>query len=529
MDEGWRDDGGVLPRRGRLRRRENEPPPLWFGLVFLLAGLGTAWLGVAYGGGALPILAFGGFFALLGAGMSLTTITAQRGRRPAHAAGAAGPVDVFTRSPMRILMDLVLAPIGSLAFFGAGAACGVLFFPLGLVMTLGFGFFGLIMAVNASVTMRRGARRAVAEVGLDGIWTPELPRRLGWSEIDRLEVEHARGAAGDAGMAIYTRLGIWPRDPAMAARMPGRWALGLVRGFTGAANRQVPGGRGFSDPALMAPFGIQAFDLEQDFDEVLRSVGRYAPIVGVSDEPDGVVPSRVIPPTPAPDGLLGAILANVSTVAAGPTGSREAAADEGARDLPQPGPLTFRRPEGLGWGIGEITVPLLLIGVPLLMIVFPLASGLNPFAVPLAWLFYLFPLGFLAWGIVMALELPSRLRMRFGSSTLVTVDEQGIEMRGMGRLAWSEIADVRVVRSPMAVGEGQPAIRRIEIVPLDATRLAGRPWPDRAYDAVRAAVARLPLARRRRGPGAFGLDLDLVAEPEGLLDAIARYRLVDER
>lgn len=329
-------------------------------------------------------------------------------------------------------------------------------------------------------------------------------------------------------MAIYDRLGIRPRDPAIAARMPGRWALGLARGFTGAANSQVPGGRGFSDPARLAPFGIQAFDIEQDFDEVLRSVGRYAPIVGLGEQPVEVAPTEVVPPTPAPSGLLGAILTNVSTATRVAYPGREVTADRDAGALPEAGPLTFHRRERIGWGIGEITNPLLVIGVPLLMIVAAVAMGMNPFVEPLAWLFLIFPLGFLAWGIVLVLELPSRLRMRFGNSRLITVDDQGIEMRGMGRLGWSEIADVRVVSSPVPVGEGESGIRRVEVVPLDPSRLAARPWPDRAYDAIRSLSGRLPFARRRRGIGAFGLDLDLIADPEGLLDAIARYRLVDE-
>ena len=70
-----------------------------------------------------------------------------------------------------------------------------------------------------------------------------------------------------------------------------------------------------------------------------------------------------------------------------------------------------------------------------------------------------------------------------------------------------------------------------EIVPLDPVRLAARPWSDRAYERLRGLLGRINVLGRGsdRSPGAFGLDLDLLEDPEGLLDAVARYRLVDER
>jgi hypothetical protein len=277
---------------------ENAAPPLWFGLVF--AGVGGFTLLLGIGNWDLPLVLFGLFFGSVGAALALTTITAGRGRRPFRRGergrlvarapgGAAASVEVFTRSPMRILVDLALAPFGGVLFLGGA----FLFLGLGPMFWIGslvFGFFGVFMLWGATITMRRGVRRAVAEVGPDGLWTPELPRRLAWSEIERLEVEAAVAPAGDSGLAVYGRLAIWPRDGGLAVAAPGRGAIGMARFFTRLVNSAAPGG--LSDPSKMAPFGIQAYEIEQDFGELLRSVGRYAEVVGVT--PEGEAPAEPV-------------------------------------------------------------------------------------------------------------------------------------------------------------------------------------------------------------------------------------------
>jgi hypothetical protein len=315
--------------RGGARARENEPAPLWLGLLCTAVGVATI---VAFMEQSLPAAAFGLLFILLGVALTLTSITAARNRRPRTAEGRPVPVAVFTRSPMRILLDLVLAPVGALAFFAVAVAMP--FGPIGSVL---FGFFGLVMLLGAAVTVRRGVRRRVVEVGPDGIWTPELPRRLAWSEIDKVEAEASVGSAGEAGLAVYHRLGIWPADRSIAAAAPGRGAASLVRGFASVANQLAwATGRetsvGLSDPAAMAPFGINAYEIEQDFDELLRAVGRYLPVAGVEGAtgvPDGTpdlrVKPRLVPPAPPLDGMAGAIL------------------DEYAGAAARPGPLPRRR------------------------------------------------------------------------------------------------------------------------------------------------------------------------------------------
>jgi hypothetical protein len=148
---------------------------------------------------------------------------------------------------------------------------------------------------------------------------------------------------------------------------------------------------------------------------------------------------------------------------------------------------------------------------------------------PVVWPFLLIPVFFIALSVTGLLGLPARLRMMRGNAVIVTVDDSGIDLRGVGHLAWADIVDVHVGDSTVVVSGGQPPVRRLEIVPRDPRRLAARPRSDRAYDAIRTIGRRVwPFGRQMFGRAAFGLDLDLVEDPETLLDAIAAYRVVDE-
>jgi hypothetical protein len=341
-------------------------------------------------------------------------------------------------------------------------------------------------------------------------------------------LEASRGAAGVAGVAAYRRLGIWPRDPELAARAPGRGMTGMVSAFAGFTNRIAPGA-GISDPSKLAPYGIYAYEIEQDFAALLRSVGRYARVGGVPDTVAGspeLVRGETVPPAALPDGVLGAIVDNLAAV----SGAAGAFGTQGPAELPPA--RTFVRRLGAGSVarmFNDAWMALFLIVIPVLFVGPQVLIGGAVLGLPVMWGFDLVALAFLGFGIGSLLEMPGRWRMARGDPALVTVDERGIEMRGMGRLAWSQVAEARVVGSSIPASEGRPAIRRLEIVPLDPARLADRPWPDRAYDGFRAITGRLtPFGRRRRAAGAFAIDLDLLQDPEGLLDTIARYRLVDE-
>jgi uncharacterized membrane protein SirB2 len=537
------------PPRGRIPPRENAAPPLWVGLSAALVGVGLLAAGLSgpedmSGFGAIAFTGAGLLFGAIGIALSLTTLRETRTRYPAHLAGENTGLDRFTRSPMRILVDLVLAPLGGIGFIALAVLIPRTGDPMTWLFSLLSGLFAFIMLSTAAVTMRRGWRRTVAEVDPDGIWTPELPRRLAWDEIDHLEAEAARGAAGSAGTATYRRLGIWPRDPELAARAPGRRIGSVIGSFAALANRVAPGA-GISDPAAMAPFGIWAFELEQDFAELLRSVRRYAPIVGVPDASGSLetVQGVPIPPADLPDGLAAAILEGLAgaSVSPAPLGGLVAGVPPTVSDAT---PAVDNDPgvEGTSWtfvrrpGVDAVRDAMAEASMSLFMSVFAvfwislhLLPGMDIRAHVVMLFGDVVAIVFLGFGIGGLLELPGRWRMRRGDPALVTVDERGIEMRGMGRLAWSQVAIVRVAGSSIPTQEGTPAIRRLEIYPLDPTRLRDRLWSDRAYDRFRAVTGRLaPFGRRRRAVGAFAIDLDVLQDPEQLLDAIAHYRVVDE-
>jgi len=144
--------------------------------------------------------------------------------------------------------------------------------------------------------------------------------------------------------------------------------------------------------------------------------------------------------------------------------------------------------------------------------------------------FLLVPLGFAAYGISLFLAMPARWRIRRGDPQVLTVDGDGIDLRGMGRLRWAEIEDVRVVDSDRPTGEGSPNIPRLEIVPRDRSRLASRPVWDRRRDAWRSFLRRLkPFGDRSPVEPRYGIDFDLLdANPNDVIDLIARYRVVED-
>lgn len=562
MDQG--SDGPSTVERGRRRRPVNSAPPIWFGIPFLAMGLLTLVLGVAAATGNTPpgttvsgsplvIAGFGAFFALIGAGLLWTSIRGRRLERrvstdPSGSAPAAPRPDAletirFTRSPLRVLMDLVLAPIGGIAFLGFAVfllGTG----GMGILLALVPAFFGVLLLAGAGITMRRGIRMQIAVVGPAGIWTPEMGR-LAWSQIGELRVEDMRGVGGanNTGTAIYRRLGVVPRDPALAARAPGRMAIGMVRGFTGLANSLRPG-VGLSDPSALAPYGINASEIEQPFEQVVAAVERYMPVTVA-----GVVPST--PPVLPGLGVsvLGGLPGVIGEMPTGPAGGpgsapvdfAPAAGGAGTSPADHPAPRTFHRRSsiipigGLGT-LGDIGIAVFWIAFPAFFLVasplifFGGGGSLGPEAI-LFLAFLLIPLSFALYGVGQVLQVPGRQRIRTGRTDLLTVDADGVDMRGMGRLRWSEIREVRAVDSGRPTGEGSPSIPRLEILPRDPRRFGEQPRADRWYDAYRSFLRRLkPFGDRSPVEPAFRLDFDLLdASPDEVLDLIARYRVVDDR
>ena len=196
---------------------------------------------------------------------------------------------------------------------------------------------------------------------------------------------------------------------------------------------------------------------------------------------------------------------------------------------------TYRRREASAVGAGGDVMRALTF------IVFPLLGGLAFLAVGLSSgglggvFFALFPLAivlvFVAVGIPAFLESLGRMAVTKGDAEALIVSDSGITMTGMGHLRWSEIAAINIGAADIVEGEGgEPNRPRLEIVPRDPGRLAARPWAARSRDTFLGRIRRLkPWGDRTPKPGAFALDLDLLdADPEAVIDLIARHRVVEE-
>lgn len=539
-------------RVGRRRRATSFAPPVWFGIPFVGAGLLTLVLGLTTdlttdiepGVALVATIGFGLLFSLVGVALVWTSLRA-RGAETSKSRVNVGALEVerFTRSPMRVFVDLVVAPIAGVGFLVAA----VVSLPT-IIGPIMFGFFGILMLRGAAVTVRRGIGTTIATVGPDGIWTPEL-RQLAWSEIAELRVEDATGVGGtnNTATATYRRLGILPKSAELAARAPGRGAMGMVRGYMSLANTIRPGSN-LSDPTKLAPYGIQAAELEQPFADVVRSVQRFASVTGAevafgdgTREVEGAGPAVAVADpaaVPAAPNLFEAVglpspsFGGTSVLSGTPFVPVEAAVvapSESRTFLRRGGPI------GTVGFIGDLGTTLPWIVLPAVFVVMFVAVSLvsettsGPgllFVLP----FMLIPAVFAGYGILQLLALPARWRMRSGDAQLLTVDAEGIDLRGMGRLRWAEIEDVRAVGSNRPTGEDSPSIPRLEIIPRDRSRLADRPVWDRRRDAYRSFLRRLkPFGDRSPIQPVFGIDLDLIdADPNEVIDLVARYRVVED-
>lgn len=358
--------------------------------------------------------------------------------------GSKGAVQHFDRSAGRVVMDLVLAPIGALVFLGvaAAAASGALAADplMRLVFACVFGFFGLVMAAGALVTIRRGPSRTMLEVGPEGIWTPELGR-LRWDEIAEVRLESMRGPGAVSGStARYRQLGIVPRDP--ARRPAGAMAVGSV--LTGSFTRFVR----LLDPSIrigatsLAPFGVAEYELERPIAEVVRSVARFHPVVDV-DAGSTALPIAA-PATGAPTGV--------------------AAADG---SLPPHGPrMVFHRPLPSPIRIYYLAVSLVGPGVFIWIALTQIAPRNPDFAI----LFAGFAGVGLALGLVSAWTTLAPYRHGLGETLAVGPD--GIETPELGRLAWAEVREIATERARFVLGAHERW--RLVIVPLPWARVGQR-------------------------------------------------------
>lgn len=256
------------------------------------------------------IAIFGGLSVVASPLVLVSSLRERRARRMAIAPGStAGDdsrrVDIFTRSPAKAADGPLAIGFGvgflTLAAFGVSQAASM---PSLLVLTL-FGTVVGIGAITAGITaLRRGLGLRLAEVGPDGLWLPGLGR-VAWADLDEVRIEETRanrrrveGAQeATSPRPASRRLGVVPRDPAFLLRRPDSLGRLLGRGFFGFLNMLRRDVRLVTE-SDQAPYGIAASELDQSFDALVASVGRFASVGTRIVEPMGGTMEDVeAPPT----------------------------------------------------------------------------------------------------------------------------------------------------------------------------------------------------------------------------------------
>ena len=134
------------------------------------------------------------------------------------------------------------------------------------------------------------------------------------------------GTDGETSSTVaYRRLGFVPRDPELAHRAPGGFATKLIVGFISLVNMMRPNEQ-LAEPAAIAPFGIQEYEIEQSFGSLVASVRRF---MAVGEAPTAMAlpasrfdqgpPPEAAPDVPLTDSALSAIDARLAEPSPAPT------------------------------------------------------------------------------------------------------------------------------------------------------------------------------------------------------------------
>jgi hypothetical protein len=433
----------------------------------------------------------------------------------------------FTRSPARILLDGVVLPIGAIAFLAMAVVMAAGGMAIGVVM---FGFFGVVMALGSFTPLRGGVRRTVFEVTPDGIWT-SASGRLGWHEIAEVRLESMRGIGGGGSMATtrYRRVGVVPRDPALADDQHAqRAATVLVNAYLDFVRRIAPETR--LAPIDVAPFGVTDSEIREPIDAVVAAVRRYAPVIDADERrareraPMWAARAREgLATPPITDAEIRAIDARLEPGAPVPAPAAPGSTPRGpdpAAFVPGPAPVsagsppraTFVRPGGGRSAVLSGIVPVVVVGVGAVLAVQMLASeGSGP--LPGIALFLIAMLAILVLGRLA--KIVWRVRQSSGPRETLDVGPDGIWLPGLGApLPWADVAAIRTERARrMSFGQGQVEAWRIVVEPT-ATAVVGA-----SGDGAQVAVEGGQLAVRSD---------DLDAPFDDVLDLIRFYHPVIE-
>jgi len=506
----------------------------------------------------LPIgmAALGGLFAMMGPVLVLTSLRERRrpGSSPAAASRIAGEpddlrrIDTFTRSPMT-LFGVLISPILGIAFL-ALAAFGItqLFEdPRWIAGVLVGGLFGLMLLAGGIDGLRSGLSAKVLEVGPDGLWLPRVGR-LAWADVAAIRIEDYRGvgptrgtSAGistgsgfrvgfrrESSTATYRRLGIVPADPRLASRAGGNTSRLLMTGFTRLVNQLRPGTR-LTEPGALSPFGVNAHELEQPFEDVVASVGRFATI-GTGPLPAAAaMPQRAATPPPptaggrpldearirAIDAALGlpAVGASPSLTAAGAAAAGASAAAPAAATLAAAAATAAVLPGRAMSGMPTTSPSPTFAAIPPDRPAPPSRTFMRRSGSVLDGVEVEGGVGGVVISGVIGL-VGAALRRRPSETAVLRVGPEGLGLVDVVDLAWRDIAEVRV-------DDGA-----LQVLPVDTDSVA-RHRPPRSSVWSRAKVGGSLFGND--GRPAFSLELARVdAVDDEILDLIAAYRVVDE-
>lgn len=238
----------------------------------------------------MAIGAFGGLMIVATPLLVISWFRERRMRRseaflPPATATDMRRVDVFTRSPIQAAGGPVALGAGAaflvVGLFGLSQAVNM---PSLLMLTLFGGVIGIGLIAGGVTSMRRGFGLRVAEVGPDGLWLLGLGR-VAWADLDELRIEETRAnrqrddstQGATSPKVTSRRLAVVPRDPAMVARRPDSLSRSLGRVFFGLLNA-VRSDMRFVTESEQSPYGIGAGEIDQPFEVLVASVGRFTPV-----------------------------------------------------------------------------------------------------------------------------------------------------------------------------------------------------------------------------------------------------------
>lgn len=376
----------------------------------------------------------------------------------------AGETDriVFRRTAGRQAFDAVGSGIGATLFLGMALLLGSGVLASDLVMRLfgllGFGFFGLFMATGAVTSLRRGGDTRVAEISPAGAWLPEMGF-LSWPEIAEVRLEAMRGVgSADAPVtARYERLGFVPRDPSLKPSATTGLAWGMTRAYFALVRRVAPQVRaGGSDPA---PFGVGAIDIGTDFERLVETTRRFAPVL----DQDEVRARRLAGRWQASEVGVPIAPANIATLDAGLAPGAVVATKPArlvALDVPAAQPRAAFAPPRVGvldvvFGILPVAAPLVVIG----SFVLPDVIGGRIQGIGLLILAAI-GAAFVVSGATQLVRLAPRILASRSSEASLRIGPEGIWTPRSGLVPWSDVDEVRTERAGWVRQIGGPSYER---------------------------------------------------------------------